>query len=83
LEIIVRETHREKVERVIEITDSIKCDRCGKEMCLAAYHAEGTTFTLDFGYGSRFDLERVEIDTCDDCAEWLRGEFKTADVTRG
>lgn len=63
------------------VTTAIKCDRCGKDLMENHYgDQEGTSFTLDFGYGSRFDLDRWEFDICDDCAGWLREQFKTAEV---
>jgi len=79
----MRETRREKVPMTTEVTTSVKCDRCGKEMLVGEHHKAGTSFSLGFGYGSRFDLDEWSIDCCDDCAEWLRGEFKTAEVESG
>lgn len=78
----MRTTEPRNRTETIAVVSSIRCDRCGKEtMNRSGYHdREGTTFTLDFGYGSRFDLDQWRFDICDDCAEWLRGEFPTTEV---
>lgn len=79
----MRTKERRERTAVYEETTSIKCDRCGKEMTFDKYHGEGASFEMSFGYGSRFDLDTWRFDTCDDCAEWLRSEFKTAEVEHG
>lgn len=64
-------------ETVIKVVVlEVRCDRCGQNFKLPrSSGVKGVEFALDFGYGSRFDLETWDFDLCDDCAEWLKGEL--------
>jgi len=57
-----------------EETVSITCDCCGKvtdDENIWASDIE--TWSHEFGYGSRFDMDRVSMDICDDCyANWIK-----------
>jgi len=49
----------------------ITCDFCGKTVTgeMNILESDITTFKIEPGYGSRFDLENFEIDICDNCLE--------------
>jgi hypothetical protein len=56
-----------------EVPDTIICDFCGcslKKFDVDFW--EGSSFTLTFGYQSKFDGEKWKFDICDDCAEKLK-----------
>jgi protein-arginine kinase activator protein McsA len=56
-----------------EVPDIITCDFCGTTLKkFDVDFWEGTHFTLDFGYHSKFDTEKWEFDICDECAEKLK-----------
>lgn len=48
---------------------SITCDCCGTtvEGTHAEYASDIETWTHSFGYGSKFDGDRVSIEICDKC----------------
>ncbi len=76
---IIKEVQSTKVVTEKE-TSGVLCDRCGKDFYLRQYELDGTNFEMHFGYSSRFDDEWWSFDCCDDCAEWLKGEFKTGNI---
>jgi len=56
-----------------EVPDKITCDFCGCILSkLDVDMWEGSSFTLTFGYHSKFDTEKWEFDICDECAEKLK-----------
>ncbi|RLC46742.1 MAG: hypothetical protein DRH57_05500 [Candidatus Cloacimonadota bacterium] len=66
-------THTETIqkEKIVAIT----CNCCGKtvEGDHVEYASDIETWEHDFGYGSRFDMDRVSMDICDDCyANWIK-----------
>lgn len=62
-------------EKVLQKTiKELACDKCG----VMADHDAGniTPIKIEFGYGSRFDLETWSIDLCDDCIEEVVKPFE-------
>jgi len=65
-----------KIEKTKEIKETIKfiekivCDFCGKEVKgKETYDSDITSFSIEPGYGSKFDTEIFNIDICDSCLE--------------
>lgn len=57
------------VTREHEEVTAVICDRCGKRYPQPTF--PGGSVEVQFGYGSRYDMDRHEFDFCDDCAEIL------------
>lgn len=56
------------------------CNRCGKEVTNKKESPwevnEIHNITIDFGYGSKFDLQTWNFDLCDECLEGFVKTFK-------
>ncbi|HMD81354.1 MAG TPA: hypothetical protein VKE92_08615 [Anaerolineales bacterium] len=78
----MKETEHQRKTVDITRVKAVRCDRCSNDLGVDEHGTarEGTSFSLSFGYGSRFDLSDWYFDICDDCAEWLKGEFSTAEI---
>jgi hypothetical protein len=69
------------VKQEVYETCSLTCDKCHKEFMsekpdpIEGHSVAGTTFSIDFGWGSRYDGDYKRIDLCDDCCEKLLEEF--------
>ena len=61
----------------VQQLESATCDRCHKAIEVVDHHGcvKGGQVVIDAGYGSAFDDCRLTPDCCDDCLEWLCGEF--------
>lgn len=69
-----------RIETVsVKSIDSITCNSCGKE-----FIAEGNnpcwantihSFDIDFGYGSKHDMDTWTWDLCEDCIEQIVKKF--------
>jgi len=57
---------------------SLTCNKCGKtvEGDHIAYASDIETWTHEFGYGSRFDTDKLEFELCDECVESFLKSFK-------
>jgi len=66
---------KEEVVKTSIIKDTL-CDKCGKSLSLAYHCAEGTSFTMYFGYGSNKDGCRYTVDLCDDCVDKFLDSLK-------
>lgn len=61
----------------------IKCDRCGKDISPDVVYAENTShlkFKLNYWHGGSIggeeDIERFELDLCNDCSRDLSYQIK-------
>lgn len=78
--------HYEKRERVVQLRDElvgITCDRCAATCSSPTNTSQsGASFTLDFGYGSRYDMDTRQYDLCDDCCDALEAWAKPSPSVR-
>lgn len=62
--------------------DQLICDCCGKTIDVAEIcGSDINDFSITFGYGSKFDLTKWDLDICDDCLEKWVSTFKH-DITK-
>ena len=66
----------------IELT-AITCNKCGSKTPLSADSVEKAvvleefqSFVLNFGYGSKFDLQEWKFELCEKCLEEFINTFK-------
>ena len=73
----MKKTQKQKIEIEIEKPLSITCNMCGKSYTYKdEYFAHDiTTINVQFGYGSKVDMENWEFDLCDDCLEKIVDKF--------
>lgn len=65
-------TYTETIQK--EEIVSLTCDCCGK-VCEDdhVWASDIETWNHEFGYGSKYDMDRVSIDICDDCyTNWIK-----------
>ena len=65
-----------KVTKVEKQLKRIVCDCCGKVINGETCGSDITDFSITFGYGSKFDMMKWELDVCDDCLESWVSTFK-------
>ena len=69
----------EKVKETVscdKIID-IACNKCNKSIYIDDYDMKGTSFDIDFGYGSNKDGCVFRFELCDDCFDELTKSFLT------
>ena len=68
---------KEKVTTLVDKIDVVICNCCGKKITTDHYcGSDITPISVEFGYGSRFDMEIWKMDICDSCiGKWVR-KFK-------
>lgn len=62
-----------------DVIKGISCDCCGKKVTgseVDILSSDITEFFIDFGYGSKYDTDRIEVDVCDKCIENIFSKFK-------
>lgn len=71
-------TQIKNIKSVEEIIEKIICDCCGKEEKgkNIEYSTSINNIKHSFGYGSKFDLEELDIDICDECLVDILLNFK-------
>ena len=63
----------------VKVCDTVSCDRCHKLIEPDAFNnpiQAGVDVEVGAGFGSRHDGLDVHLDCCDECADWLLGEFE-------
>jgi hypothetical protein len=62
-----------KVEEIKKEVNSQMCDFCGKKILGidGVLHGDITSFEINPGWGSRYDMDACDFDICDDCLEEL------------
>lgn len=66
----IRSKRAVQVEKVTEVL----CNKC-KRSLINLLGFEGTSFSVEFGYGSKRDGTKEKFDLCDECYEDLINSF--------
>lgn len=75
----MRRYQKVKVTEEKYVVDSVVCNKCGKEIPIRhdEFDQEGIYgFSVCFGFGSKYDLEKWSWDLCESCLEDLVFSFK-------
>jgi len=74
----MRELKRFEETVVKEETLSLTCDCCGKTVDgeMEVLSSDINDFHINFGYGSKFDMDTWNFDVCDECLEKWVSTFK-------
>lgn len=72
----MREYEIKEVTKKEELLTKITCNQCGKESEETTFDPCIKSFSVGFGYGSIFDMERWCFELCEDCLIKLVSQFK-------
>ena len=57
-----------------KVVKKLICNACGSKQ--DPYEGNCTEININFGYGSRYDGDRWEIELCDNCLDKFKNELK-------